>query len=206
MGEGQEQKPEVEVQLTEIVVRQSTELLFFKLALAEFLFAAILIVYFFVIRFVEAGLSAAYVIDLTFVFILLVDILFRTSIILLMLAAWANRTFIIKSDRVSLARGIFSPSFTDLHFGLISGVEVKQDFLGKLLNYGTLVLTVGGRPPLEIPDLPDPYRYGKILEGVVPFKEKIGLSLKKGGSEAEEEERKRRPFEETSTGMTSRKK
>lgn len=206
MGEGQEQKQKVEVQLTEIVVRQSAELLLFKLALAEFLFAAILIVYFFIIRFIGNGLSAAYITDLTFVFIIFVDILFRASVILIIIAVWINKTFIIKADRLVLSQGVFSPSSTELNLGLITGVDVKQDFLGKLLNFGTLVLTVGGRPPLELPDLPDPYHYAEVLKGVVPFKEKVEISLKEGGPETKKEEEKRGIFKETSTGMTSRKK
>lgn len=205
MGEAA-QTPPVEVQLTDIVTRPSTELLLLRLALAEFLFAVVLIVYFFIIRFIFVSLPAAYAIDITFVFIIFFDIILRSTVILITLGQWINQSVIIRRDRITFSRGVFFPSTTDLNFGLITGVDVRQSFFGKTFNYGTLVLTISGRPPVEIPDIPDPFRYEKILEGILPFKERLEITLKQGGPQAQEEEQKRGPFKETSEGMTSKKK
>ncbi len=198
----------VEVELTDIVVRQSAKVLLFRFFLAELIFAAVLIVFLFFLRAFSFGtnLPATYFIDLIIIFIVFFDILVRGAVILLVLSAWIDHTYIFKRDRLILRRGVLSSSDTEINYALITTVDIRQSFFGGLLNYGTLVLTVSGKGEIDIADIPDPQKYADLLKGILPFRERLEIGLKKGGPGEEEKTEERGPFKETSENITSRPK
>ena len=52
--------------------------------------------------------------------------------------------FVLTNKRVVLRQGIVSRKTVEIILAKCEGVSVDQDILGRILNYGTLVVTTGG--------------------------------------------------------------
>ena len=101
-------------------------------------------------------------------FILSVLLIAAFGIGLVILAVWyiKNRTTVltITDDRVTLEKGIFAKTRTDIELRSIRTVRIDQSFVDRIFNCGTLnIFTAGDNPELIQKGLPDPARLREAL-------------------------------------------
>lgn len=78
---------------------------------------------------------------------------------------WYSTYFIIKSRSVEVKSGIILTKIVSFTFDTFGGVGMKQGLLGKILNYGTLVLIYKARDDMgeNLVFFPNPTYYKDLL-------------------------------------------
>ncbi len=69
-------------------------------------------------------------------------------IIMALCAIWCveihgGRQYILTSKRVIEKKGILNRKINELMLGKCEGIQVEQSFIGRILNYGTVLVTTG---------------------------------------------------------------
>jgi uncharacterized membrane protein YdbT with pleckstrin-like domain len=78
--------------------------------------------------------------------------------------AWVRQTtseFAVTTSRVILKTGFLSRRTIEINLARIESVQVEQDIIGRLLNYGTMIVigTGGTREPFSMIDNPAGFRH-----------------------------------------------
>lgn len=63
-------------------------------------------------------------------------------ILVIIIANWANQGYILEKNDLAVKNGIFSTSLQTYPYANMQSVTVKQGLLGKLLNYGHIIIYV----------------------------------------------------------------
>lgn len=79
-------------------------------------------------------------------------------------AAWVRQTtseFAVTTSRVIMKTGLLSRRTIEINLARIESVQVEQDIVGRLLNYGTMVVvgTGGTKEPFTLIDDPAGFRH-----------------------------------------------
>jgi len=69
----------------------------------------------------------------------------------------------ITSRRVIAKFGFISRKTVELNLSKIESIQVDQSILGRMLNYGSLVIAGGGNPQAPIPGISDPMGFRKAF-------------------------------------------
>ncbi|MCV2365551.1 PH domain-containing protein [Paucibacter sp. DJ1R-11] len=69
----------------------------------------------------------------------------------------------ITSKRVIAKFGFISRKTVELNLSKIESIQVDQSILGRMLNYGSLVIAGGGNPQAPIPGISDPMGFRKAF-------------------------------------------
>ncbi len=82
-------------------------------------------------------------------------------------AAWIRQTtseFAVTNSRVILKTGFLSRRTIEINRASIESAQVEQDILGRVLNYGTIILvgTGGTREPFSMIDNPADFRHAVL--------------------------------------------
>ena len=56
---------------------------------------------------------------------------------------WGGRQFVLTSRRVIVKKGIIERKINELMLRKCEGIQVEQSILGRIFNYGTLLVTTG---------------------------------------------------------------
>lgn len=67
----------------------------------------------------------------------------------------------ITSKRVIAKFGFISRRTIEINLPKIESIQVDQNVLGRILNYGTIVISGAGTPNLSVPGIADPLRFRK---------------------------------------------
>lgn len=91
-------------------------------------------------------------------------ILIIVPIILVALAIWSylKNEFVITNIRVIAKSGIIRRVSFELYNERVESIEVSQGYIGRLLNYGTLMPCGIGASRVRIPFVKDPFYFGSI--------------------------------------------
>lgn len=86
-----------------------------------------------------------------------------------LLSAWlrqVNSEFAVTTRRVILKTGVTSRRTIEINLAKVESVQVDQDLLGRLLNYGTIMVigTGGTREPFTMIDNPQGFRRAVQVE------------------------------------------
>lgn len=88
-------------------------------------------------------------------------------ILVTLILQWLHTSYIITPDEIIINRGIFNVQTTRYKTDSIVEVKVKQSFLGKLFNYGTLVFhDPSYDQDVIIVDIPQPHRWSEIIRQI----------------------------------------
>lgn len=142
-------------------VRVNVAVVIKKIVLAEIILAAIA---FLLNLFVFSGGTLIVTTSNTFymgIFFLVINLI----IFLYLFISWYYKYYIISNDGISSNTGIIFRKTTSIDVPAIRSVSVKQGLLGKIFNYGTLILE---SPLLSekffMYDLPNPFRHATLIE------------------------------------------
>lgn len=79
--------------------------------------------------------------------------------------SWHHMYYIISSNGISSSKGIISKKTNSIDTPAIRSIKVQQSILGKIFNYGTIILE---SPLLSekflMRDLPNPHRHASLIE------------------------------------------
>ncbi|HZS19612.1 MAG TPA: PH domain-containing protein [Pseudonocardiaceae bacterium] len=79
------------------------------------------------------------------------------------LLRWRTTHFVLTTRRVMVREGILSRSGIDIPINRINTVQFRHSLLGRILNYGTLVIESAAEEPLELDDIPQVERIHSLL-------------------------------------------
>ena len=63
---------------------------------------------------------------------------------------WLGSTLTLAPDRVVIPKGMIGPNVVDVTYDRIQNVKINQSALGRILNYGTLMVATAGTSGYEI--------------------------------------------------------
>ena len=91
--------------------------------------------------------------------------------------AWRTTHFLFTNERVVLQHGVFSRERRDIPLSRVNDHSMNQQFVGRLLGYGTLTIeSAGERGQSVLPDVPKVDRVQtKLYELVEAFHDKHSL-------------------------------
>jgi uncharacterized membrane protein YdbT with pleckstrin-like domain len=92
-----------------------------------------------------------------------------TFIALAFLPAYLKRTtseFAVTNKRVIMKVGVLSTRSYELLLSKVEGIAVTQRLLGKLLNYGNIVVTGSGGTQEPFSDIQDPLQFRHAVQAV----------------------------------------
>ena len=69
----------------------------------------------------------------------------------------------ITSRRVIAKFGFISRTTVELNINKVESIQVEQTVMGRMLNYGTLVIAGGGNPQAPIPGISDPIAFRRAF-------------------------------------------
>lgn len=81
---------------------------------------------------------------------------------------WQTCTLVVTDRRVLLVRGALTPRVASVRLDTIADVEIRSSPAGRMLHYGRLMVSAGGRrgPLLGLRTLPDPDLVMALLLGL----------------------------------------
>lgn len=156
-------------QTTHINVRQSIAFLVLKLILIEFIFALII----YNIAFPHSLLQNFFTMipdgSSLKIIIFLLTILAKIYFDFMAIYQWLNEYYEITPTKVLHRKGFIFRKEQCFELAHIKLAEVKQSFLGKLLNYGTIHLyDPYSNKNIYIYLIHNPMRYHRILKDLIP--------------------------------------
>ena len=94
---------------------------------------------------------------------LFVEVLFIVNITL----SWANNTYYLTQKHIIQRRGILHVEEDVFHFDNIRSISINQSILGKIFNYGDIILKTsasgGYQGDVVMIGISDPKRYKEII-------------------------------------------
>jgi len=147
-----------------IILRQSYLLLFFRLGLILVLLFFLYIVYaLFALLLSKFGVFINPTTNSTILFISIAVFLLVALVIYI---KWKNTYYTIKMESLDLTTGLFETVTRTLRLDTFAGITIEQGVLGKILNYGTIVLTYQAKEQSTEPltFFPNPEHYGEIIK------------------------------------------
>lgn len=69
----------------------------------------------------------------------------------------------ITNKRVIVKFGFISRRTIEININKIESIQVEQGILGRILNYGTLIVSGAGNPQAPIPGISDPIKFRKAF-------------------------------------------
>lgn len=69
----------------------------------------------------------------------------------------------VTNKRVIAKFGFISRSTVELNIAKVESIQVHQGILGRIFNYGSLVISGGGNPQAPIPGISDPMGFRKAF-------------------------------------------
>lgn len=156
-----------QISVTHIEIHQSVWLLLFRLMLLEVLAASLLLLWFRLANMPEFTTLALNLLFSAPLFLLLVGIklLIMSSIVL----QWLSNYYHLSLSEISHRKGLLIKQEEAHNLDHLSSLDFKQNFIGKLFNFGTLELY---NWTLEkyflLYDIHNPQKYYFILKKLIP--------------------------------------
>jgi membrane protein YdbS with pleckstrin-like domain len=98
------------------------------------------------------------------------SIIYQTAdaaLVIIIVLQWLHTSYVITPQEVIITKGILNLQTTRYKSDKIVGVKIKQSFLGKLFNYGTLIFHSNDfDQDASIVNIPDPYRWSDIIRQI----------------------------------------
>jgi hypothetical protein len=90
-------------------------------------------------------------------------------LLILLVLRWANTAYVIMPDSIVVRFGIWNLRTRTYKLSDAKAVEVQQSFIGKLLNYGSLVLAFSPdfKTQVRLENIPDPHRYNELIKKAI---------------------------------------
>jgi flagellar biosynthesis protein FliP len=147
-----------------LVFRQSYLLLFFRLTLSFLLmgvFYGVLWLFALLLSLVGVVISPN-----SNPVISIVSFLFFLLVAGVIYIKWKNTYYTLRPKSIELTTGLFEIVTRTLRLDTFAGIVIEQGLLGKLLNYGTIVLEYQAKENATEPltFFPNPERYGKLIK------------------------------------------
>jgi uncharacterized membrane protein YdbT with pleckstrin-like domain len=160
-----------------IILRQSVFVFVFKIFLVELLLdflyvmARIPELYFNLSTQVESELVP----DYFFVFVVLAFI--RLFVVLIIALYWITTQYIVTKGEIIFRRGVLNVTEKMYSIAHIQEVICRQDYIGRLLNYGTLeIYSPSISERMYFYQIPDPKKYERIINSYLVESEKVSYT------------------------------
>jgi len=93
----------------------------------------------------------------------LVPLVIGAGILLVAYIKLKTTELAITSKRVIAKFGFISRKTVELNLNKVESIQVEQGILGRILNYGSLVIAGGGNPQAPIPGISNPMAFRKAF-------------------------------------------
>ena len=93
----------------------------------------------------------------------------NTTVLLLVILDWYNRSYVIRTDDIALRSGVFKVQEQLLQYDNIESVQVTQSLLGRILKFGSIrMYNPLLRQETEITNIAHPQSIAKKIQKLVP--------------------------------------
>jgi uncharacterized membrane protein YdbT with pleckstrin-like domain len=136
--------------------------IFFSLFVVDTVYAALLVLFLFTNYATEYH---------AYVFLLLwllhtAKFVLQAYVLLFLVIRWATITYYIHDHQLIRYQGAYQPDETIFELDFIKSVDLNESWLGRLLNYGNIILVVsssGYRQDVRLEGIADPQKYERIF-------------------------------------------
>ena len=91
--------------------------------------------------------------------ILLLPVVIGLAILIWVFIIYKTTEIAITNKRIIAKFGFISRSTTEINLPKVESLQVDQGVMGRMLDYGTIVVAGAGMPNLRIPGVADPLRF-----------------------------------------------
>lgn len=129
-----------------------------------------------IVEFINQAFSQSWSLEDIRVWWILILQLINIGIIFYFVLGWLYTFYIVRPHEVIFRKGLLLEERLDYRFDNILKVDVKQNFLGKMFDFGTIkVFTTGIKEDAVFYDVPQPHKYANaIAKSIIP-RSMIGL-------------------------------
>lgn len=95
-----------------------------------------------------------------------VKFVIEAYLVLYLVVSWATITYYLTDHTLVYSRGVVKTEETFLELNKTKSVHLTESWLGKLMNYGTITLTIpsyGGNEQFSLIGIADPKKYERIF-------------------------------------------
>lgn len=155
---------------TSITVRKSTALFVLRVILLELLFEFIYLSWRGIVHFLPFSFETIITINAISIIIFLLLVTVLQNIILVYIAlTWVNDYYEVGNDEIIHVNGIISKTEKAYPYRDIQSITMHQGFLGRLLNYGSVILyipTLGH--DLNFNEISNPVKFIELIKNANP--------------------------------------
>jgi uncharacterized membrane protein YdbT with pleckstrin-like domain len=91
--------------------------------------------------------------------ILLLPVVIGLAILIWVFIIYKTTEIAITNKRIIAKFGFISRSTTEINLPKVESLQVDQGVMGRMFDYGTIVVAGAGTPNLRIPGVADPLRF-----------------------------------------------
>ncbi|TDA68457.1 PH domain-containing protein [Sulfuricurvum sp. IAE1] len=99
-------------------------------------------------------------------FLLIAFYLIGLLIIAYAIIKYKTTELAITNKRIIAKFGWISRSTIELNINKIESIQVQQGILGRILNFGTLIISGAGNPQAPIPNISNPMEFRRVYMGL----------------------------------------
>lgn len=152
-------------------IRESIFMLGAKLFVLLFLFEGIYTGFFVLLNLVfNLPLDWHHHASVILILLNITKVLLELLFILFLLSEWSSTIYFITTKHIIKRVGILSNKEEVYHFDNIRSISVQQSFLGKLFNYGDIILKTsasgGYQDDVSLSGIDNPHKYETILKNL----------------------------------------
>lgn len=155
--------------VTHVNVRLSISVLLLKLILIEVFAGGLLILWHIGLAFYVTNISLLHTVIVIGLPALIFLVFVKTFITIFIILQWLNEYYEISSDMIEYRRGIFFRRVEHFPTNDIKFIDVEQEVLGRIFNFGTItLLNVRRMQFAQMYMIHNPMRYAQVIEDIVP--------------------------------------
>lgn len=153
-----------------LVFRRSVSLFVIRVILLELVFEVIYLTWRTLINFLPFSLETVITLNgVSIIFFLILVTLIQNIVLIFIALDWINDYVEVRAKDIAHFKGIFGRRKQSYQYRDIQSITIKQSMLGRLFNYGNVILyipTLGHDVPFN--EVPDPRKFVNFLKGLQP--------------------------------------
>ncbi|QQS43836.1 PH domain-containing protein [Candidatus Roizmanbacteria bacterium] len=165
---------------TSQIVRKSFTLMVIRLVIFELILESIYIAWRFGIDGFpispEMKISLHSYTTVVFIIVTISQIIILLRIVL----QWMNESYELKNNELTIYEGVLSKISRSYPYNQIQTITVSQSMFGRLLNFGTIVLTIPTlSQDLVLNEIPKPHLFAEQIKNYLPKSDQSALFLRR---------------------------
>lgn len=165
---------------TTTIIRKSFILLIFRIIVAELLLESIYVAWRIGIYMIPISPELQSTLNIWTTVLFVIITVIQLILLVVILLRWLNEYYELQRDEIIVWNGVLTRKGRSYPYTNIQSISVDQDILGRLFNYGTVMIYVPALgQELHFEEVPKPYEFIEIIKNNIPKAEGNNIIIRK---------------------------